>query len=286
MRRRLRLSVSLFLAVLVSAPFLAGPARADDSWHNFIQIWWDNEVVYSDLLAVGHQGETWIYEGKPNWETQRASGNVMIPDANAVLMPGDWDGDGYADWLYRNSDGGLHVRGGVGEGYGKPYTAQIGWGWNVMTALTSPGDWDGDGAPDVLARDTSGVLWMYRGNGTGGWLAGRTQVGWGWNSMTAIFSGRDFSGDGAPDIFGRDSAGNLWLYPGNGTGGWKARVHIGWGWQKMDLIAAPGDFDYDGHGDVISRDIAGTFWLYSGNGSGGFTFTRRTVDVIPSRLIG
>jgi hypothetical protein len=46
-------------------------------------------------------------------------------------------------------------------------------------------DFDGDGHPDVLARDGAGLLWLYPGDGSGGWL-GRSQVGSGWNSMSAI----------------------------------------------------------------------------------------------------
>ena len=54
-----------------------------------------------------------------------------------------------------------------------------------MSAILSPGDFDGDGHPDVLARDTNGALWLYPGTGTGGWLP-RQQVGSGWNAMSAI----------------------------------------------------------------------------------------------------
>jgi hypothetical protein len=53
-----------------------------------------------------------------------------------------------------------------------------------MTALAAPGDFNGDGAPDILARDTTGLLWLYPTTGTGSWLP-RTQVGSGWNVMTA-----------------------------------------------------------------------------------------------------
>ncbi|WP_374956263.1 FG-GAP repeat domain-containing protein [Arthrobacter sp. MYb23] len=54
-----------------------------------------------------------------------------------------------------------------------------------MTSITGPGDFNGDGHSDVLARDTSGTLWLYPGNGTGGWLS-RVQAGQGWNAMTAV----------------------------------------------------------------------------------------------------
>jgi len=55
-----------------------------------------------------------------------------------------------------------------------------------MTALLSPGDFNGDGAADVLARDAAGALWLYPGRGNGLWFP-RVQVGGGWQNMTAIF---------------------------------------------------------------------------------------------------
>jgi len=62
---------------------------------------------------------------------------------------------------------------------------RVGGGWNVMSALVGPGDFNGDGRVDVLARDSSGSLWLYPGNGRGGWLA-RVRIGGGWNVMTAL----------------------------------------------------------------------------------------------------
>jgi peptidoglycan/xylan/chitin deacetylase (PgdA/CDA1 family) len=49
---------------------------------------------------------------------------------------------------------------------------------------------------DLLARDGSGALWLYRGNGSGGWISPRLQVGTAWSGMTAILGPGDFSGDG------------------------------------------------------------------------------------------
>jgi hypothetical protein len=42
------------------------------------------------------------------------------------------------------------------------------------------------------------------------------------------------------------ATGYLWLYRGNGTGGWLPRVRIGTGWQGMNLIETVGDFNGDG----------------------------------------
>jgi len=54
-----------------------------------------------------------------------------------------------------------------------------------------PGDFDGDGKADVIARDSGGTLWLYSGNGAGGWLAPRLYVGLKSNMFTsAMLKGR------------------------------------------------------------------------------------------------
>jgi len=54
-----------------------------------------------------------------------------------------------------------------------------------MTALVTPGNWDGTAGNDVLARDAAGAMWLYPGNNNGG-LGLRSQIGTGWNSVTYI----------------------------------------------------------------------------------------------------
>ena len=43
----------------------------------------------------------------------------------------------------------------------------------ASTRFDYPRDFDGDGNPDVLARDSSGTLWLYPGNGYGGFRRGK-----------------------------------------------------------------------------------------------------------------
>ena len=49
-----------------------------------------------------------------------------------------------------------------------------------MTTITARGDYSGDAKADVLAVDPNGALWLYRGNGLGG-FSGRTAAGSGWD---------------------------------------------------------------------------------------------------------
>ncbi|WP_255768200.1 FG-GAP-like repeat-containing protein [Pseudarthrobacter sulfonivorans] len=78
----------------------------------------------------------------------------------------------------------------------------------------------------------------------------------------------DFNGDGKTDLIARDAAGELWLYPGTGTGDWFKRIDLGAGWNVMSAIVSTGDFNGDGKADVIARDKSGELWLYPGNGTG------------------
>ena len=138
-----------------------------------------------------------------------------------------------------------------------------------MTAVLAAGDFTGDGKADILARENSGFLWLYPGNGAGGWLA-RKQVGSGWNGLTSLVAPGDFNGDRRADVLARDASGAMWLYPGNGTGGWLARKQVGSGWNGFTAIVGAGDINGDGKADVLARDTTGVLWLYPGNGRGGW----------------
>ena len=80
---------------------------------------------------------------------------------------------------------------------------------------------------------------MYRGNGRGGFVTGqREQIGSGWQGFTALFAGGDFSGDGRPDLIARDADGLLFMYRGNGRGGFVTgqREQIGSGWSSLSAL--------------------------------------------------
>ena len=148
----------------------------------------------------------------------------------------------------------------------------IGSGWGIYNLLTGPGDLDGDGKGDLLARDGSGALYLYRGNGLGTAFAARIKVGSGWNTFNKLVGAGDINGDGRSDLLARATDGNLYLYAGTGVASapFKAKSLIGSGWNTYNKLAVPGDLDGNGRADLLGANSAGELYRYTSNGTGGF----------------
>ncbi|MFJ5712865.1 FG-GAP repeat domain-containing protein [Streptomyces sp. NPDC093105] len=197
-------------------------------------------------------------------------------------QPHDFNDNGSPDLITRDTAGRLwrtdlfyrpiDTFRGLNEGAPK---ALLGAGWNVYDRIEAAGNLGGSAVGDLLARDKSGVLWLYTGSGTGN-FATRIKVGGGWHAYDKITAGSDLTGDGRIDALATDKSGVLWLYPGTGNASspFTTRKKVGGGWGAYNDITAVGKLAGGPAGDLVARDRAGVLWQYLGKGDG--TFAPRT----------
>ncbi|MCC3778745.1 FG-GAP-like repeat-containing protein [Streptomyces sp. UNOB3_S3] len=226
------------------------------------------------LFATKATGEVYTYEpnGRGGFGDRELLADTDSRNVTASVQV-DHNRNGLTDGLYfRAVDGtlGYSVVPETDEEAAKPEQEpkRIGGGWNIYDRLLSPGNLGGSTESDLLARDKSGVLWIYtaRQDGT---LGDRVRVGAGWDQFTDIVGRGDLNGDGKADIVAKDKNGVLWFYKGTGNTSdpFAGRVKVGSGWNTYDTLFSTGDLDGDGRSDMLARDKTGVLWFYKGNGN-------------------
>ncbi|MEU3693277.1 FG-GAP-like repeat-containing protein [Streptomyces narbonensis] len=189
------------------------------------------------LVAVDATGGLWHYpvsaeDGSYAGGARRHSAGTGFQDDNLVLAPGDFDGDGTADLITRDTTGGLWLHRGTGEHSYAPRTriADTGGDWSayrsVVAADFAQGAGSTQGTADLIAIDKLGSLWLLEGNGDGT-LGQRRLIGNSWQVYDALAAPGDLNGDGKADLIGREAGGDLYFYKGDGTGGYAPRVKVG-----------------------------------------------------------
>ncbi|MFF8809466.1 FG-GAP repeat domain-containing protein [Streptomyces omiyaensis] len=248
-------------------------------------------LTWSQIAAespMGKDAETGVYD----WSFTARPQNGVGPDAKAsgtftagrhLSTQHDLDQDAEPDLLARDAAGVLWW---VHTGYDdakktlvRDYSpTKIGPSWQIYDRIETIGG-IGGGPTDFVARDRSGVLWLYDVTRTYKTrISARKQVGGGWNTYTQLTGGSDLDGDGRPDLVAVDKAGALWFYKntGNVAAPFAARKKIGTGgWGVYNQITATSDIGGAGAGDLIARDKDGVLWLYLGKGDGTFTARRQ-----------
>jgi hypothetical protein len=136
-------------------------------------------------------------------------------------------------------------------------------------------DFSGDGHADVIGRLSSdNNLYLYQGNGQGGWGQTGIQIGTNWSAFNWLLGPLGFSADGCIDVSARRSSDGSWrLYEGNCASGWKSSdLFVASGFSQYNSIVAPGDWDGDGCADIIGRRSSdSSLWLHRGNCGTGFS---------------
>jgi hypothetical protein len=141
--------------------------------------------------AIAGDGSTWFYRTTPGGPVSY----VLWGQNGDFPAPGDYDGDGSADFVVQRNAGGGQARFWRRFANGTQDSLIFGTPSDVIV----PGDYDDDGKTDIATvRGVSGFInWFYEPSGTAG-----VQVVWNvWgNSATDFPTQGDYDGDGRTDL--------------------------------------------------------------------------------------
>ncbi|MEU1088864.1 VCBS repeat-containing protein [Streptomyces sp. NPDC005892] len=190
-----------------------------------------------------------------------------------LLLPGDMTGDGRPDLLTVTPTGSLRLHSGASATYegGMTSYTTLSSGWQAYNKLVVPGDLNGDGKSDLIARSTAG-LFLFPGTGTNFGKAIKIG-GAGWSQFDQLVGADDLTGDGVADLVARNASG-VYVYPGNGSvAGYPFKTQFkigGTGWLQYNQITGGSDYDGNGTADLMARGFDGTMYYYEGKGNGFF----------------
>ncbi|ALO10279.1 secreted protein [Streptomyces venezuelae] len=171
-----------------------------------------------DVVAKDKDGNLWLYLGKGDGTF--APRTKIGPGWNAynkITGGSDVNNDGWSDLFATDTSGVLWLYKGTGN-WRTPYggRTRVGGGWGVMNQITATGNLGGTVHGDLVARDTTGVLWLYPSTGTGTFGA-RVRIGGGWGGYTQLVGTGDIDGDGRADLFAYSPAGGSYVHSGTGN---------------------------------------------------------------------
>ncbi len=157
--------------------------------------------------------------------------------------------------------------------------------WSSAEYDLYPGDFDGDGATDMLyvAKDPSKASGIARSDGSGpnipwqSWLSNYLGIPWHSNLYRVVVA--DFNGDNRADVFlQRNSAGDHYLLLANDNGKLTAinqtiaNQYLGSTWSGDEHRALAGDFNGDGRDDLFLQGTrrTSTHFIVAANSNGQF----------------
>ncbi|MDH7453927.1 SBBP repeat-containing protein [Luteimonas composti] len=189
------------------------------------------------------------YDGVPDIYLTR------LTDASLRSWPGDFDGNGTSDLLWRNqATGAGSIWPGAVRSQARDITRVTDLDWQIVGV----GDFDGDGRDDILWRHVvtgANTVWR-RGNYSNAMgVTSVTDTNW------KVVGTGDFNGDGKDDILWRNAvtgANAIW-----NAANYNTQISVtnvtGLAWEVVGVA----DFDGDSRDDILWRDTSsgkGTIW--------------------------
>ncbi|MDK1475614.1 DNRLRE domain-containing protein [Streptomyces sp. 549] len=216
---------------------------------------------YTDLVTRHSDGKLWLYPndglGAVSHDTRQEVGQFADENGDAyvdtsaisqLVAVGDLSADSESavtDFLAVIGDQLWFLPGYAGAVLDEPYLVGDS-GWRDRT-LVSPGDLDGDGHADLLARDDdAGDLWLYRGQPEAddptstapaslADQSSRIRYGTGWSSLDRprLTAPGDADGNGVTDLWSTDAAGRLLRSSGSPTAAGNPVTVAATGWGNV-----------------------------------------------------
>lgn len=224
-----------------------------------------------DVVVAGlgtDQSLAQVYLGNGDGTFQYVSA-VTVGATPQYVALGDLDGDGKLDLATANIGGSnFSVALGNGDGTFGPVTNRSVGGESYYVGFA---DLDEDGKLDVIVEGLYSGLFVYWGNGAGG-FDGSTSIMSG--SATAAVIG-DFNGDGHLDVLASTSLGDVVLFPGTGTRTFGSPRTVSLPGAMVVLYGAAADLDGDGDLDLavsaFDDNYDGRMYILLNDGTGSFS---------------
>ncbi|MFE9737068.1 FG-GAP repeat domain-containing protein [Streptomyces sp. NPDC006477] len=152
---------------------------------------------------------------------------------NLHAGPGDLNMDGSGDLLARDRSGNLYLYPTTRTGSAFHARTLVSGGWQTYNWFFGAGDYTNDGRADLLARTTTGTLYLFPGTGVRAKpFKPRIKLGEGFNAYSKLVGTGDLTGDGKGDFVAATPGGDLYRFDGGAAKNYFApRVKIGYGYQ-------------------------------------------------------